>query len=166
MGSCLPPRTSPLRSHGSVGRQYGSSKASVKDQVIARSLATWQSLVTRLLFFNQNMDFKQISDKALAVRAKYNQLNQKNVGHAWSNRELMEGFVGDVGDLMKFVMAKEGSRHIDDVDEKLKHELADCLWCILVLSKNYGIDLDTEFMEKMDELDSRVSKDLIAYDQG
>jgi NTP pyrophosphatase (non-canonical NTP hydrolase) len=112
------------------------------------------------------MDFKQISDKALAVRAKYNELNQKNVGHSWSNRELMEGFVGDVGDLMKFVMAKEGSRHIDDVDEKLKHELADCLWCILVLSKNYGVEIDTEFMEKMDELDERVSAELKAYDQG
>ncbi len=112
------------------------------------------------------MDFKTISDKALSVREKYNQLNEKNVGHAWGNRELMEGFVGDIGDLMKLVMAKEGSRHIDDVDEKIKHELADCLWCVLVLANRYSIDLETEFMQKMTELDERVTSEIKAYDQG
>jgi hypothetical protein len=39
--------------------------------------------------------------------------------------------VGDVGDLMKLVMAKEGAREIQDVDEKLQHELAACLWSVL-----------------------------------
>jgi NTP pyrophosphatase (non-canonical NTP hydrolase) len=103
------------------------------------------------------MDFKQISDKALEIREKYQQFELKNVGHSWSNQEIMAGFVGDVGDLMKFVMAKEGSRQIDDVDEKLKHELCDCLWSILVLAKKYDIDLESEFMSKMAELDQKIS---------
>lgn len=106
------------------------------------------------------MDFKQISDKALEIREKYQQFELKNLGHAWSNQEIMAGFVGDVGDLMKFVMAKEGSRQINDVDEKLKHELCDCLWCILVLAKKYDVDLESEFMEKMSELDQRIQKNL------
>ena len=106
------------------------------------------------------MDFKTISDKALEIRQKYHAFELKKVGHNWSNREIMEGFVGDVGDLMKFVMAKEGSRQIDDVDEKLAHELSDCLWCILVLAKKYNIDLETEFMEKMTELDKKISVQL------
>lgn len=106
------------------------------------------------------MDFKQISDKAIEVREKYHDFELKKVGHSWSNREIMEAFVGDVGDLMKFVMAKEGSREITDVDEKLKHELTDCLWCILVLAKKYEIDLENEFMEKMIELNERIERDL------
>lgn len=102
------------------------------------------------------MDFQNILTKALEVRQKYHQFELKKVGHEWTNREIMEGFVGDVGDLMKFVMAKEGSREIADVDENLAHELCDCLWCVLVLSKNYGINLEKEFIEKMEELESKI----------
>lgn len=105
------------------------------------------------------MDFKTISDRAVKVREKYRLLEEKR-GHVWSNSEIMEGFVGDIGDLMKLVMAKEGTREIDDVDEKLKHELCDCLWCVLVLAKKYNIDIESEFMEKMDELGARIEKDL------
>jgi NTP pyrophosphatase (non-canonical NTP hydrolase) len=105
------------------------------------------------------MDFKTISDKAIEIRQKYHQLESKN-GHVWTNQEIMEGFVGDVGDLMKLVMAKEGVRKIDDVDEKLSHELCDCLWCVLVLAHKYGINLETEFVEKMNELDNRISSEL------
>ena len=106
------------------------------------------------------MDFQEISKKAIAVREKYQQFELKEVGHEWSNQEIMEGFVGDVGDLMKLVMAKGGSRKIDKVDSKLSHELCDCLWCILVLAKKFHLDLEKEFLEKMDELNQRIEKEL------
>jgi len=106
------------------------------------------------------MDFKTISDKANAVREKYHQLELKKIGRPWTNQEIMEGFVGDIGDLIKLVMAKEGVRQVDDVDHKLSHELSDCLWCVLVLAKNYNINLETEFMENMDELDKQIASRL------
>jgi NTP pyrophosphatase (non-canonical NTP hydrolase) len=53
--------------------------------------------------------------------------------------------MGDVGDLAKLVQAKEGIREIANVDEKLAHELADCLWCVLVLANKYHIDLEGAF---------------------
>ena len=65
----------------------------------------------------------------------------------------MQGFVVDVGDLMKLVMAKSGVRQVEDVDKKLAHELSDCLWCVLVLSKMYGVDIEREFVRTMDELE-------------
>lgn len=105
------------------------------------------------------MDLNQIAAIAIKVREKYHQLEKKN-GHVWSNQEIMEGFVGDVGDLMKLVMAKEGARQIDDVDEKLAHELCDCLWCVLVLAHKYNINLETEFVSKMTELDNRITQEI------
>jgi NTP pyrophosphatase (non-canonical NTP hydrolase) len=105
------------------------------------------------------MDFKEISNKAIEIRQKYHLLEEKR-GHIWSNSEIMEGLVGDIGDLMKLVMAKEGSRSIDNVDEKLKHELCDSLWCLLVLANKYGINLETEFMEKMDSLSNDIDSKL------
>lgn len=63
----------------------------------------------------------------------------------WTREQVMQGFVGDVGDLMKLVMAKGGAREIAEVDQKLGHELADCLWSILVLARLYQVDLAKEF---------------------
>lgn len=74
----------------------------------------------------------------------------------------MLGFVGDVGDLAKLVTAKEGVRKTDDVDQKIQHELADCLWSILVLTDAYGVDIETAFTRTMDELEVRVNNQLKA----
>lgn len=104
------------------------------------------------------MDFKQLSQKALEVRKKYSELEKKTKGREWTNLNVMEGFVGDVGDLMKLVMAKEGVRDIENVDEKLAHELSDCLWCILVLASKYDVDIETSFMKTMDELNERINE--------
>lgn len=104
------------------------------------------------------MDIKQLSKRAIEIRQKYSALEKNKTGKEWSNLNLMEGFVGDIGDLMKLVMAKEGVREIENVDEKLAHELADCLWCILVLSEKYGIDIEQSFLKTMDELDRRIDE--------
>lgn len=103
-------------------------------------------------------NIKHLRKRALEVRKKYSNLELKKHGKAWTNSQLMEGSVGDVGDLMKLVMAKEGVREIEQVDDKLAHELSDCLWCILVLADRYGIDLEKAFMKTMDELEERIKK--------
>lgn len=72
----------------------------------------------------------------------------------------MAGFVGDVGDLSKIIMAKHGLRDMEDIDTKLAHELSDCLWSVLVLADRYGIDLENQFMKTMDELDTRIDSKL------
>jgi NTP pyrophosphatase (non-canonical NTP hydrolase) len=70
---------------------------------------------------------------------------------------LMQGFVVDVGDLMKLVMAKAGTRPVDHVDQKLAHELSDCLWSVLVLAKAYDVDLEKEFLRTMDEIEVKLA---------
>ena len=74
------------------------------------------------------------------------------------------GFVGDVGDLAKLVMAQEGAREIPGGLGALGHELADCLWSVLVLSDVYGIDLAEEFRRTTSMLTSHVESQ-IAGDQ-
>ncbi len=98
-----------------------------------------------------------LSDRALEVRAKYSELEKERYGREWTRAEIMQGFVGDVGDLMKLVMAKEGIRTKDNVDEEIKHELADCFWCVLVLADKYGVSIEESFLETMDKLEKRIS---------
>ena len=70
------------------------------------------------------------------------------------------GFVGDVGDLTKLTMTESGVCHIPDSRHKLSHELADCLWSILVLSHLYDVDLEAAFLKTMDELEEQISPEL------
>jgi NTP pyrophosphatase (non-canonical NTP hydrolase) len=103
-------------------------------------------------------DLKSLQQQALAIRQRYNELNQKDGHGQWGPKDYALGFVGDVGQLARIVMAKESMRNMDDVDAKLTHELGDCLWSLLVLASHYDIDLGTSFQQTMEELDTRIRK--------
>ena len=100
------------------------------------------------------MDTAKLTERAMQIRQRFADFEKAKFKKEWTKEEVMQGFVVDVGDLMKLVMAKSGVRHVEDVDRKLAHELSDCLWCVLVLSKMYGLDLEKEFMKTMDELEA------------
>lgn len=106
------------------------------------------------------MNLEELQNRAIEIRDKYDKLNQLKRGVTWNEQQLMAGFVGDVGDLSKIIMAKHGLRDMDDVDQKLAHELSDCLWSILVLASKYDIDLTKEFQRTMAELDARIASEL------
>ena len=95
-------------------------------------------------------------NRALQVRKAYEKFEKNYYGRSWTKENLAQGFVGDVGDLMKLVMAKEGIRKIENVDAKLAHELSDCLWSVLVLSHMYEIDLEKSFLGTMGELEEHL----------
>jgi len=102
-------------------------------------------------------DLANLQKRAQEIRQKYDELNAKD-GHAkWTGTDYAAGLVGDMGDLMKLVMAKDGKRRGEDIDAKLKHELGDCLWSLLVLANHYGVDLEEAFLGTMDELDKRLA---------
>lgn len=103
------------------------------------------------------MEFAELSRRAMEVRERYAAVETASSGRPWSRAELAQGFVGDVGDLMKLVMAKDGRRAGPaDLDVRLAHELADCLWSVLVLSEVHGVDLERAFCETMDELKAKL----------
>ncbi|HWA25273.1 MAG TPA: hypothetical protein VG734_06310 [Lacunisphaera sp.] len=100
------------------------------------------------------MEFSQLSDRAMQIRECFAAHEKRRGGRTWTREEIMQGFVVDVGDLMKLSMAKAGVRPVEDVDVKLAHELSDCLWSVLVLARLHGVDLETEFFKTMTALES------------
>ena len=102
-------------------------------------------------------NMNDLQKRAQEIRQKYDELNAKDKHAKWDGVDYAAGFVGDVGDLMKLVMAKDGKRRGDDIDERLTHELGDCLWSLLVIANYYGIDLEDAFTKTMDELDERLT---------
>ena len=102
------------------------------------------------------MEFQELINKAVEVRSVYEQYEKEAFGKTWTKENFAEGLVGDVGDLMKLVLAKQGVKQIDDVDEKIAHELSDCLWSIIMLAKLYDVNLEESFMKNMDELKTHI----------
>ena len=100
------------------------------------------------------MELAQLSARAQQIRELFAAREKAQGGRSWTREELMQGFVGDVGDLMKLVMAKAGARPVADVDRKLAHELSDCLWSVLVLARAYDVDLEKEFLATMREIEA------------
>lgn len=107
-----------------------------------------------------SQQFSDLTAQALTVRDHYNEL-QKVDGHTiWNAQDRMAGFVGDVGDLSKLVMAKyQLRRGPADIDEALAHELSDCLWSVMVIADELGIDVESAFTKNMKELHERIEKE-------
>ena len=101
-------------------------------------------------------DLRDLQARAMAVRELYAHVEAERHGRTWTVEETMLGFVGDVGDLAKLIQGKAGVRPRADLDVALEHELADCLWSLLVLADAYGVDLPAAFARTMDELTAHL----------
>src|SRR6185436_1209533 len=102
------------------------------------------------------MDLRDLIERALVIRQHYADYERVTYGRAWTKEDIAFGFVGDVGDLMKLVLADKGIRAIPDADVKFGHELADCLWSVLVLAHLYNVDLEQVFIQTMNELEGNL----------
>src|ERR1051325_316044 len=103
------------------------------------------------------MDLSELRERALETAALYDRHNLAAGRTEWSPSDFMMGFVGDVGDLAKLVMAVEGRRDIPDARAYLGHELADCLWWVLVLAQRYDVDLPAEFARMTAQIEEHLT---------
>lgn len=104
------------------------------------------------------MEFQTIIDRALQIRKQYAEKETQLYGTPWTSEDLALGFVGDVGDLVKLISAVKGKRNIPDSHKKLEHELADCLWSVIVIAEMHGVDLEQSFFETMNRLEQHLSE--------
>jgi NTP pyrophosphatase (non-canonical NTP hydrolase) len=102
------------------------------------------------------MDFQAIIERGLTIRKLYEEKEKQLYGAPWTSEEIALGFVGDVGDLAKLVVAANGKRKIENSHEKLRHELSDCLWSLIVLAKLHNVDLEQSFIETMEKLEKHL----------
>ena len=101
----------------------------------------------------------QLTAHACRIRELYAAQAVRTGSRPWGPTELAQGFIGDVGDLMKLVMAKEGLRpaKTQNLDAALAHELSDCLWSILLLADAYQVSLEPAFLRTMRELEQKLT---------
>jgi len=105
---------------------------------------------------SMNADFEVLRQKALFIKNFYKEKQKLKGKNVWTADDYMLGFVTDIGELSELVAAKKGTRTIDDVDDKLEHELCDCLYSIIALADEFDIDLAVTFGRNMDSLAERI----------
>ena len=101
------------------------------------------------------MEFKQLIERAKEIRKVNAELAKNEGSKAWGLAERTQGFVGDVGELAKLIMAKNGYRKYEHLDERLAHELADCLWSVIIIADEAGVNLEEAFVTTMNEIEMR-----------
>ena len=105
-----------------------------------------------------SMDLVTAMDRAAAVRELYEQLEKHFHGTAWNSQEIMLGFISDVGELSKLVMAAEGRwLHEGNVPEELSGKLAECMWWLLMIARRLNVNLSEAFPAKMDQLEAQLT---------
>ena len=104
------------------------------------------------------MEFQELIDRAIAIRRQYSEKEKNLYGSSWTSEEIALGFVGDVGDLAKLIIAENGKRNIPNSREKLEHELSDCLWSTIVLADLHGISLEKAFLKTMNDIEKHISE--------
>lgn len=106
------------------------------------------------------MNLEALGDRAAQIQRLYDELNTQQRGRVWTREEFMLGFAGDIGELSNIVLALEGARDRPDVMQDLEHELADCLYSVLVLARIYGVDLEASFHRTMTTLEKKIGAQL------
>jgi NTP pyrophosphatase (non-canonical NTP hydrolase) len=105
---------------------------------------------------NISMELTDLIRQARETRALYQELETRLYGRSWTLEDLLIGFMGDVGELAQLVQANTGIREIPETRKRLEHELADCLWSVLVLADKLDVDIEKAFSQLDQDLRSSI----------
>ena len=101
------------------------------------------------------MEFKQLTQKAKAIKRAYDEHNRRSKKPIWTAETYVHGLVGDVGDLTKLMTAYlKDPRRADP--KKIRHELADCLWSLIMIAQELNINLEDELLINIDYLEQKL----------
>jgi NTP pyrophosphatase (non-canonical NTP hydrolase) len=107
----------------------------------------------------KKIDFTAATARALHIRELYKQLEERLHGSAWTPQEMMLGYLYDIGELGRMVMAGEDRwLHEGDLPRELQDKLSECLWWVLVLADRLGVDITKAFITKMNDVDVQLTK--------
>ncbi|WP_221029402.1 hypothetical protein [Actomonas aquatica] len=111
------------------------------------------------------MSLSPFIDHARRLRRQFDESARREDRAPWSRLELAQGFAADVGELQKLCMIVDGRRQgaagspsTTADDSPLAHELADCLWSVLVLADEYGVDLTSAYPRMIAAAEAKLTR--------
>lgn len=104
------------------------------------------------------MEFSNLLVKTKEIKKAYAEAARRKGRRSWTAEDYANGFVGDVGDLLKLILEKHNSGEDKLLDKKLRHELADCMWSITAIATELDIDLEKEFLINLEYLKQKLAE--------
>ncbi len=104
------------------------------------------------------MTFKQLNERTQRLKRDYDNLRRKQGEKPWMSTDYAEALVGDIGDLMKLIVRRRRKGAGKDVDRDIAKELSDCLYMIVALSQELGIDLEKEYEVNLEFLEQQLKE--------
>lgn len=102
------------------------------------------------------MELSKISEEALRIKKLYAEYEKNKFGRKWNREEIFIGMVTDIGELGQLVLAHEGVRKVEKLQENIEHEISDLLWGVLVLANEYEVNVEGVFLKNMKALEERI----------
>jgi NTP pyrophosphatase (non-canonical NTP hydrolase) len=102
------------------------------------------------------MEFQKLIHRAMDLRNQYEKKEKQLYGSPSTAKDIAQGFLGDVNNLIKLIKAQHARREMAYSAEKLGSQLSHCLWSVIVLAKMHNVDLEQSFMETMDKLENHL----------
>jgi hypothetical protein len=102
------------------------------------------------------MEFSEFQQRSREIRDRYASANEMAGRPQWGSAEYLQGCFADFGALSKLVMARNGFRELPDIDNRIAHELADCLWSVIILADELSVDIEAAFFETMNVLNATL----------
>jgi len=102
-------------------------------------------------------EFSELIKMSVKLSGEYAEFQKANNQKEWTAYDRTIGLVGDVGDLCKLIQSKFNLRkEPEDIDLALSHELGDCLWSIVIISKMLDIDIENSYLKTLENIQSRI----------
>lgn len=105
------------------------------------------------------MDFKEIEERSLKIRAKYHELEKQYHGSEWTVEEDALAFLTDAGLVGRLTMSQQGRWPKADANNaELKHKLGESIWWLIVLANRMDIDIEEAFEGFLSKTENLIRK--------
>lgn len=101
------------------------------------------------------MDFKEIEERSLKIRAKYHELEKQYHESEWTVEEDALAFLTDAGLVGRNIMSQQQRWPKANSQSELEHKLGESIWWLIVLANRSNIDIKeamNNFLSKTEKL--------------
>lgn len=102
------------------------------------------------------MTLEEVIRRSLEIRRLYADFETIKYGKHWNRTQLINGFKKDVQDLAALTTIKTQNYNNATLNAEVAHELADCLWSVCIIAKEYEIDLQQAFKSTMNQIEEKL----------
>jgi phosphoribosyl-ATP pyrophosphohydrolase len=101
------------------------------------------------------IDFEQLKERSLKIRAVYHELERTHHGSEWTVEEDALAFLTDAGLVGRQTMSQQGRWPKENTKEELEHKLGESIWWLTVLAARMDLDIEeatAKFLTKTEKL--------------